>query len=257
MTAVKTLGIIGAGHLTKNVVAGLKLHANCPAIVVSPRGKAVAAEMAAQFGAGIAADNAEVVERSDAVIIAPRPPDVPDAIRGLPWRKGQAAISAAARVPLEVIRELTSPADAVVSMPVISGAFGQSPTALYPDNAMAREIFARIGSVNAMPSEDAYEAASTMGAVFGWMFGLMAETAAWAEANGVPADAARAMTIDVFRGPAGLAERRPDVSFSELLGEISTPGTITQLGLDHLVERGALEAWSEACRIVLSRIRDE
>lgn len=257
MSLVKTLGIIGAGHLTLHIVEGLRQHADGPDILVSPRGAAAAKKMASEFGAEIAPDNAAVVEGSDAVIIAPRPEDVPDAIRGLPWRKGQAAISAAARVPLSLIAELTAPADALVSMPVISAAFGQSPTVIYPDNAMAREVFARVGSVNAMPDEAAYDAASVMGAVFGWMFGVIAETADWAVANGVPEAEARQLAIDVFRGPAGLAAIKGETSLKDLRDEIATDGTITKTGLDHLRDSGALEGWRQACQIVLSRIRDE
>lgn len=254
---IETIGIIGVGHLTRHIIEGLKRHDDCPVIVVSPRGAAAARDMADRFGVEIAADNAEVVTRADAVIIAPRPSDVPEAIRGLPWRAGQAAISAAARVPLAAIEELVAPADAVISMPVISGAFGQSPTVIYPDNPAAREIFARIGSVNAMPDEAAYEAASVMGAVFGWMFGFIAETAAWGIANGVPAAEARQLAIDVFRGPAGLAAWQGDVSLEDLRDEIASPGSLTRTGLDHLAGSGALEAWRQACQIVLSRIRDE
>ena len=60
-------------------------------------------------------------------------------------------------------------------MPVSCAAIGRSPTAIFPENAQARELFERVGSVHVLPDEASFEAASALGAYYAWVFALVGE----------------------------------------------------------------------------------
>ena len=93
------LGVLGVGHLAASMLAGFQRSGLGPeSILLSPRGKAAA--LCARHGFRLAADNRDLVERADIVILAVRPAQAPQVVQDLPWREGQLLISVCAGVPL-------------------------------------------------------------------------------------------------------------------------------------------------------------
>jgi len=141
-------------------------------------------------------------------------------------------------------------------MPVSCAALGISPTAIWPNDADARSLFARVGTVHPLPDEAAFEAASVGGAVYGWMFALMDRLTGWQVEAGVPPDAARALVALTLRGAATVAMDRFEEPLPDILAGLATPGGITESGLGRLADSEALAAWSEACATALARMGD-
>ena len=84
MSWTAAYGFVGAGAITRAMVEGLSSVDDPPAIVVSPRGAAVSAALAARFGnVRVAADNQAVVDAAPCVVLAPRPGDAPAVLQGL------------------------------------------------------------------------------------------------------------------------------------------------------------------------------
>jgi pyrroline-5-carboxylate reductase len=254
MTA--SIGIIGVGHLAGYLVEGLKRAADCPEIVLSPRNADKSRTLAGRFGARVAADNAEVVEAADTVILATRPDQAVQAATQLPWRAGQILICVAAGIPLGALAPVAGPATVVRAMPISSAAIGESPTSLYPDHAEARRLLKHLGPVHALPDETSFEAASVLGAFYGWIYAMLAEVTAWTGDQGVPPQTARDLVAQTARGATGMILGRPDESLAAMLETLCTPGGITSRGLEVLEENEAISAWREACRAALERTRE-
>lgn len=250
------IGIIGVGHLAGYLVEGLKRKNPDLDLVLSPRNAAMSRLLADRWGARVADDNGQVVERSSIVVLATRPEQSAAAAAGLPWRASQTLVSVAAGLPAGALAGVAAPARVVRAMPVACAAINESPTAIFPDDLNARALFSRLGVVQAFADEASFEAASVFGAVYGWAFALVAETSGWAARSGLPAEQARTLAALVLRGAAGMALRDPETPLPDILATLATPGGITRLGLDALDERGALAAWSDACEIVLARLRE-
>ncbi len=251
------LGIIGVGHLASYVVEGLFATDDPPDILLSPRNTKRADVLRKRFGVRIANDNHAVVRQSDIVILATRPQQALTAATDLPWRDGQTLVCVAAGVSRARLSTVAAPATIVRAMPVSCAAIGESPTSLYPDDANARSLLARLGPVIALPDEPSFQAASVIGAYYAWIYALAAETMPWLETAGIPTAAGRSLVLQAIRGAAGMMLARPDDSPADMIRDLATPGGITELGLDLLGQRSALTAWRDACQVSLERLQDQ
>ncbi len=246
------IGILGVGELAAYLVRGLIRGGNHPPLSFSPRNADKARALARECGAKVCANNAELVAESELVIVATRPDQVGGALRDLPWRPTHTLISVAAGVTLAALREVASPATLVRAMPVSCAAIGESPTAMHPRNARAQALFAQLGPVQVLADERAFQAASVLGAYYGWVFALMAEVGRWAESAGVPPPQARALVAGMTRGAGAAALNDPESSPAEMLSALRTPGGITEHGLRALQENGGLAGWTQACASVFT-----
>lgn len=252
---VERVGMIGVGHLAGYLVEGLSRAGRELEVVLSPRNVERSAQLAARYGASIAADNQAVCDAAEVVLVTTRPGDVEGACQALTFRGGQTVISTAAGVPLSVLATAVAPATAVRAMPLTCSAIGRSPTLLVPDDPAARELFELLGTVVCVDNDEQFTPASAMGAYYGWIYALMDDVIAWCVRAGVPASTARQLVLETTRGAAEMGLAHPDRELSDLLDSLATPGGITRQGLETLRRTGSLEAWIEALDDVLQRLR--
>lgn len=240
------IGILGVGHLAGYLVRGLMRHETHPEIILSPRGAACAKELSETFDLEIAQSNEALVEQCDVVLLATRPPDMLEAISGLPWRADQIAISVAAGVALPGIERAVAPATAIRSLPVTAAEIGESPTCLFPDNAIARELFEMMGSVHVFNDEETFELASIQGVVFSVFHAGIANVAQWFEQAGLDSVTAREMSARALRATGGMVLAHPENNFDHMIHEYANPGTLTLLALEALQENGGFSGWHDA-----------
>ncbi len=245
------LGIIGVGHLAEALLKGLARH-GAPDVILSPRGKGPA--LARAMGLDLAADNEALVRESDAVLLAVRPADAPEALAGLPWRQDQLLLSACAGVPIAALARAAPPVQVIRLMPILAAQYGASPTLVYPMQPALAPLLDAWGSSIALDDEAQFETATTSAAIFGWVQALIGASADWSAANGLPERQARRLQAETFRA-AAIMLRESDTPVPELLDSIATPGGITEAGLSHLRGAGVEDAWREACALVLRRLR--
>jgi len=254
---IERVGVLGVGHLAGYLVEGMARARPELEVVLSPRNVERAAQIAAQYGASVAADNQAVCKAADIVLVTTRPGDVAGACRALTFRASQTVISTAAGVPLSAVASVVAPATAVRAMPLTCSAIGRSPTLLLPDDPAARELFELLGTVLPVDDEAQFTPASAIGAYYGWIYALMDEAVAWCASAGVPASTARELVLETTRGAAEMGLHHPDRDLSDLLDSLATPGGITRQGLETLERRGSLDAWIEALEDVLQRLHSE
>ncbi|GMB82572.1 pyrroline-5-carboxylate reductase [Shinella zoogloeoides] len=244
------IGIIGVGHLAASVLSGLLRAGVDPAsILLSPRGQA--RTLSERWGIPLAADNNDLVSRTDIVLLSVRPVDAPSAIAALPWRTGQTLVSFCAGVA--VSRLEAGPADVARAMPLTAAAINASPTACFPASGPAVALLEKLGPIIPLASEEEFEVATVNAAVYGWAQDLIRQSADWATAHGGNAQTMRRLAALTFVA-AGRLIAETDRPMGTLIGELVTPGGITELGLDILAKEGQPQAWQAACGAVLTRL---
>lgn len=244
------IGIIGVGHLAASILSGLFRSGVDPAtVILSPRGQAF--RLSERWGVAIAADNEDLVSRSDIVLLAVRPADAPGAVAGLPWRAGQTLVSFCAGVSLP--RLIVAPANAVRAMPLTAAAINASPTTCFPASPDAVALLEKLGPVISLRSEDEFEVATVNAAIYGWAQDLIRQSADWATGEGGDATAMRRLAAFTFIA-AGRLIAESERPMDELISELATPGGITELGLNVLAREGQPQAWNAACGAVLDQL---
>ena len=252
---IERVAILGVGHLAGYLVQGLARANPRLQVVLSPRNVDRSAALADRYGAIVAGDNQEASEAAEVVLVATRPEDVAKLCRAVDFRAGQTVVSTAVGVPLSALVPAVAPAKAVRVMPLTCSAIRLSPTLLFPDDPLARELFELLGTVHAVEDEAQFTPASVIAAYYGWIFALMDEAVAWCATAGVPVTTARELVLETTRGAAEMALEHPERKLSDLLDSLATPGGVTRQGLETLARRGSLNAWVEAMEEVLQRLR--
>ncbi|MFT5114741.1 MAG: pyrroline-5-carboxylate reductase [Parasphingorhabdus sp.] len=248
------LGIIGVGEFCIHLVNGIMRSHPKLKILLSPRGKMPAEHLSERYGHDIASTNAEVAENAQTILLAPRPAQVEEALNEITFTEDQLVISVAAGVNLETLNNLVSPATAVLCMPTNSAMIGQSPVPAFPANENAMKWMECFGPVVILDNEQQFEACSVLGAYYGWVLALQAESVKWLEDNKVPATQARDLIDHMFKATASIDQHRRDRSTLELSDELRLPGGLTEHGLNMFEANNAIKAWSEVMSSVQSRL---
>ena len=249
------IGFLGAGHLAGYLLEGLRRQRPDLQVVLADRDRARAEHLAGQWGARVADDNQALLDQSDLVILAVRPPDALQACSDLDFRAEQSVASAVAGLTLRDLAPATAPARAVRVMPLTSAALNLSPTLVFPGDPVVQNLFALLGQVHVLPDEDTFTAASVIAAFYGWVYALADETVAWTLRQGVPAGIGKDLVLGTIRSTVAMALANPSQSLQELLGRLATPGGITEFGLGVIRERHGLDTWSVALDAVLARMK--
>jgi pyrroline-5-carboxylate reductase len=125
---------------------------------------------------------------------------------------------------------------------------------MYPENAVARELFGRVGDVLVPSEEPALEAFSAATATFAAHLDYLATIADWLTDHGVDHAAATAYSTRIF-GLLGQSLLRHTGSLAELTDEYMTPGGINQQLLTDLRRDGVPDQVRQALDRVLARLR--
>lgn len=251
---IEQIGFIGVGHLASYLVEGLRRASQNIEIFLSPRNKEKSAILSSRFGAVVARDNQAVADAADLIILTTRPGDTVAVSEDISFQAGQTVISVAVGLTLEKLKPATAPATVVRAMPISCAAINQSPTILFPDNPQAHTLFSLLGQVHILPNESYFTPASVIGAFYGWIYALLDETISWTAQTGVPQQTARSIVLETVRGAVNMALDRPNEDISSILNSLTTPGGITEHGLNVLRQQQGLSAWTEALNAVFNRL---
>ncbi|WNY28956.1 Pyrroline-5-carboxylate reductase [Methanimicrococcus stummii] len=148
------IGFLGAGKMASAIIKGLLKYGISPENIAAGERWTPAAEAARKdFGIFVTDDNADVVRRSDILIIAVKPKDIAEALSTAGDTEHKLFISIAAGVTINSLEKLVgSNARVIRVMPNICATVLQSATgisrgtnATADDAAIAMEIFSAIG----------------------------------------------------------------------------------------------------------------
>ncbi|MEV6912953.1 NAD(P)-binding domain-containing protein [Amycolatopsis sp. NPDC051071] len=252
-------GFVGAGEITAAIVEGLsKDVTDPPSIFLSPRGRSVGQELSDRFdNVKVCDSNQAVLDHATTIVLAVRPPIAKEVLTDLTFRPEHVLISALAGVHLAQLREWAAPAGEIVrSIPLPPAAHRQSLTAMYPDNAAARALFARTGGTVVPAEEQALDVFSTATATFAAHLDYLGTIAAWMTGQGVEDTVATTFTTHIF-GQLGQALLDHTGSLETLTGKHMTPGGLNEQVLTDLRTEGVPDTVRHALDSILNRLRDQ
>ena len=225
------LGFIGTGEITSSIVTGLSLFGAKPhSIRLSPRNPAIARELADRFkGISIASSNQEVLNHSDTVVIAVRPPVARTVLSEMRFRPDHQVISLVSALSLRSLSELVVPAVRIArAVPLPSAAKRLSPTAVCPPDPVAVELFAAVGTVFPVERENEFDAICATTATIASYFAFNETIASWLQQQGVPASQAKDYVARLFLGVTTGAVEASERSFQSLAAAHATAGGINE-----------------------------
>ncbi|MBB1155528.1 MULTISPECIES: NAD(P)-binding domain-containing protein [Amycolatopsis] len=219
------IGIIGVGEIGKALVEGLRLDGSAsPEIFLSPRGAHVAAELSERFeGVHVCADNQEVVDRADLVIIAVRRQDHHDALDGLTVADDKTVLSLMAGVAIDALRRtLDTNAPIVRAIPLPAVRERRSVTVTAPPHPAVDALFDQLGGSLPVADEDAFNVFSALTGTLTAHYAYLATLTSWAANHGITTDVAERYVRGLFQN-VGRALNDESRSLDQLAADHETP----------------------------------
>lgn len=242
------IGVIGVGHLLTSMIPSMAGAGHD--IFLSRRNEQRSSALASAHGLKVTDNNQGIVDGCDVIILAVRPQDAVKTAEDVTWSSGKVLVSVCAGIGLEELQQAAPAATIVLSMPVVAAEFQQSPTAIHPDNALATKALEACGPVIAIASQSAFMQASAFGCYYGWVLEQIRHMANWAQEQGVEEEKARVLVAQMTKAAATVALERKDETMSDLVGEVTRPGSYTGKGVEFLNERSAFKHWSDAAAML-------
>lgn len=254
--AAPNLGIVGAGRLARFLVRGLRHAGDDRPVLLSPRGAATAAELAAECGCTIAADNQAVVDGSEVTIIAVPPPQALATIAALRWPAGRLLVCVALDVDLPALTAAAPGARIVRAMPTAASEVGLGSTPILPPDAEAEALFGRVGDVHPCRDAAGFAVATALTVHHLWLFGLMEALAETAVAAGLERREAVRLVAGLTRSAGAFAlAADPAATMRAPLDTQGVAGTMTAAGFAEIERRGGLAAWTAGLETAIRRAR--
>lgn len=249
-----SLGILGVGELTEKVVLGLRRSGFTGAILLSPRNVQRAEALAREHDCQIMADNQEVVDRAELVILGVRPDAIGELAAQLRLRAGQRLVSLAAGVGLEQLTAAFPGAYCIRAMLSYAAQYNQSTVVVCPSDALTEQYLGSLGSLVVLDQESSFELATVAACMNGWFYFLLHDLQQWLSDKGLSAEQARALVLGNMQDCVASARLQPEQSLKALGQAIATPGTFTAEGLEVLMHHPSSACWGAACEVVFDAL---
>ncbi len=241
------IGFIGAGNMAQAIISGWVKNKTVEVseIYVTSKTATKAKKLAETFGVNFCANNEDVIEECDMVILAMKPQDIESAVEPIAstFQDSHVVVSLAAGITLNKLRKLIPSNPTMVRvMPntpisVAEGVIGYALTK--PDLMIERRIehlFKPLGLVVKLDEGDAFQALTIAAASgTGFVFELMIYWQEWLEEHGLDPATAREVTVQTFIGASELAAQSGG-DVSELQAKVTSKKGVTAAGLASMRE---------------------
>jgi len=230
MTTTQSVGFIGTGAITAAIVKGLCSKKSVPTIHLSPRSKEISQALAAQFpDVHRESSNADVVSKSQIVVLAIRPEQLEAALEGIAFKPEQTVISLVATIALSEIARRAAPASQVCrATPLTTIEKGRGPIVMAPALASVQALFEGLGDIVIAQTEEQMMAFGCAAAVLSTFFELENTVAQWLSGTGVTPANASFYVRSMFSGIASDALEKQEVPLSTLAKNNETAGGLNE-----------------------------
>ena len=262
-----TIAFIGGGNMARSLIGGLLARGTAAAdIRVSEPADALRDALARDFGVAVGADNTEAAAPAGLWLLAVKPQvmrAVCEALAPLAQAQRPLVVSIAAGITAAQMQRWLGGGVAVVrAMPNTPALLGAGITGLFASSEVdangrerAANLLASAGKTAWIETEaqmDAVTAVSGSGPAYIFLLAEAMEAAALAE--GLPAEAARALVLETVLGAARmLTESGEDPA--ELRRRVTSPGGTTQAAIETFEAGGFRELVAAAIRNATERGR--
>ncbi|THV25958.1 NAD(P)-binding domain-containing protein [Glycomyces paridis] len=220
------IGIIGVGEIGRALAEGIcTLTDPAPEVLLSPRGAAASAALAERFAnARVCADNQEVADGAEVVVVAVRGQDHREALAGLRIAPDRTVVNVMSGVSNDDLRRaLGTEAALVRAIPLPSVREHRCVTVTYPANPVAEALFDRLGGAQPVADEATFDVCSTLSGTITTHYAFLAAIAAWAVDQGLPAAAADRVVRNLFQD-VGRSLGDESRTLDRLAADHETPG---------------------------------
>ncbi|MFI6588308.1 NAD(P)-binding domain-containing protein [Embleya sp. NPDC050493] len=200
---MKRIGIIGVGEIGRAIVAGLCDGVDrSPDVFLSPRGARAAAELSSRYeGVRVCADNQEVVDRSDVVIVAVRRQDRYEALADVRVNDDKTVVNVMAGVANDDLRRtLATDAPLVRAIPLPSIRERRCVTVTYPSHPVVDRLFEHLGGALPVADEAAFDVFSALTGTLTTHYAYLATLTSWAVGHGIASADADRYVRGLFQG---------------------------------------------------------
>lgn len=222
---MKRIGIIGVGEIGRAIVVGLCDGGGVPPeVFLSPRGARAAAELSERYeGVRVCAGNQEVVDRSEAVIVAVRREDRHEALAGLTVGGDKVVVNVMAGVSNDDLRRtLATDAALVRAIPLPAVRERRAVTVTWPSHPAVNSLFEHLGGVLPVADEAAFDVFSALTGTLTTHYSYLATLTSWATGHGIASDDAERYLRSLFQG-VGRALSDETRSLRRLAADHETP----------------------------------
>lgn len=251
------IGFIGGGNMATALIEGLQQHpAAGRRIVVADPNAARREALSQQYGVQVTAENQEAVFDAEVVVLAVKPAAVPAVAHALSQQltTNQLVVSVAAGVTVPALQRWLGGHGAVVrAMPNTPAMVGCGATGLFSaadlsatHRDMAESLMRSVGLVQWVTDESLMDVVTALsGSGPAYVFLVMEAMQAAAEKLGLPAEAARLLTLETVFGAARLAMSASE-SPAALRARVTSPNGTTERGIAALEAAGLRQAFESA-----------
>lgn len=253
------LGFVGTGIITSAVVTGFcESKMEDLSIVVSPRNRERAKELQARYPeiVSIAADNQEVVDRSDWVFAALLPESAEEIVGQLVVPPEKHFINLVATLSLKRAEELIGPRAIIADVvPLTFAANRIGPVVIYPQIPEVIELMSHVGTPVAVEEPKQIAILRTVTGLMSPYYMLLSVMVKWCCDNGLDEPSARKYVTEFT---AALSQKAAvwDTGLEDLAREM-TPGGLNWMALTHLEEKDAYTPWTEILDPILKKVIKE
>lgn len=256
MDGDRVIGIAGVGKMGEALVRGLVVGRVVPPskVLVSDAIPPRAKEIAAKYGVGYVETTAQLAERSDILVLAAKPKDMPALVDSIARhvKKDGLVITLAAGVRTAFIERVLKGRGRVVRiMPNLACAVGEGAsafalgkTATDHDALVLEEMFGALGRVTIVeePMLDAVTGLSGSGP--GFIAALANSMIEGGVRSGLPRDVATKLALQTMKGTAELLllDRLEPMTLYQM---VATPNGTTMAGWSVMESRGVPQAISD------------
>ena len=252
------VGFIGVGAITEAVVTGL-CEAGSPdlSIRLSPRSVDRSRSLSERYAAvEVAADNQQVLDRSELVFLAVRPQDASAVLGALGFRPDLKVASFIATMSSAEIQRQVRPARFVARVaPVPPAARRAGPIAMCPPDRELADFLDAIGTVIEVSEEAQLDAFFSASALMAPYFELLDSVSSWLRAQGVDAAHADTYTGALFRGIAESSTRPTGEGFAKLVDEHATRAGINEQLRRELIATGFYDRIRAGLDLIQARMQ--
>lgn len=265
MSDRSTVAVIGVGAMGEALVSGLLAAGWAPAeLSLCVRRLDRRDQLAHRTGCVVSLDPLETIEGKDVIVIAVKPRDVTEVLKGIAGSvsDAQTVISLAAGVTTQAYETQLGPVSVVRAMPNTPALVREGVTGIAAGShagashlEVAQEILGAVGSVRVMEESllDAVTAVSGTGPAYVFLLAEALTEAAMRE--GLPRDVAEGFVHQTIRG-AGHLLTNTDKTPAELRYEVTSPGGTTAAAIHVLEEKGFRAVVEDAVRAAAIRARE-
>ncbi|HLE53796.1 MAG TPA: pyrroline-5-carboxylate reductase [Thermoplasmata archaeon] len=256
MDGAKSIGIAGVGKMGEALVRGLLVGRVVPPsrILVSDAVASRAKEIAAKYDVAYVPTTAKLAERSDVLVLAAKPKDMPALVESIAGhvKKDALVITLAAGVRTSFVEEsLHGKAHVVRMMPNLATSVGEGATAFAlgatatdSDALLVEEIMGSMGRATKVEEKHLDAVTGLSGSGPGFMAALAHAMIEGGVRSGLPRDVAFKLALQTMKGTAELL-LTDGIDPEALFKMVATPGGTTHAGWNVMQGRGVPQAISD------------